>query len=60
METGAMDTGTPFDGPTAELLNDDHVRCPICGDPVDWRDLDALARHLELGHQPAAAAGARS
>jgi len=31
---------------------DEHrYRCPICHDVVDSRDLDAVAPHLEPGHQ---------
>jgi hypothetical protein len=45
-----------FQGPEPELVDQHHVRCPICGDTVDRRDADALARHLEPGHQPPPAA----
>jgi hypothetical protein len=46
MKTSQM----PFEGQSAECLDEHHVRRPICGEPVDRRDLEEAARHLEPGH----------
>ena len=42
---------TPFEAPEPVHLDEHHIRCPLCEEPVDKRDLDIVARHLEPGHE---------